>query len=193
PAGRDRPLRQLRAKLFRAPAAAPHPRDEGPGRAAQRGLEALLLHEAEASVREDARHALFLHATGGHDSGRVMGEAPERHTRAPRLPATAKPCCADVPRDAVGETQGAATLRRSGRGAREARARAGLEALNDRRDALAEANAHRGQAVALAGALQLVDELRHEGRAGRAQGVAVRDGAAVHVDLLEVDAAVLRP
>ena len=46
------------------------------------------------------------------------------------------------------------------------------DALDHQRDALPHADAHRAQAVAAAGAFQLVERRRHQPRAGSAQRVA---------------------
>src|SRR5437867_2978398 len=55
------------------------------------------------------------------------------------------------------------------------------EPLDDRRVGHAPALAHRLQAVAAAGALELVEQGGHELGAGAAERVAEGDGAAVHV------------
>src|SRR5262249_6616937 len=64
------------------------------------------------------------------------------------------------------------------------------EALDDARDRLAEADAHARDAVALVPPLELVQQRRSHARAGRAEGMAERDAAAVRVD---VGAAFLEP
>ena len=64
----------------------------------------------------------------------------------------------------------------------------GSDPLEDRGDALAAADAHGDQRVAAAGALQLVDRLDGEDRAGGADRVAERDAAAVRVDLGRIEA-----
>src|SRR6185437_8288281 len=61
-----------------------------------------------------------------------------------------------------------------------------LQALDDGGDALADADAHRRQAVAPAAPLQLVEQRRHQPRAGAAEWMAERDGAAIDVDLRRV-------
>src|SRR6476659_6549528 len=53
--------------------------------------------------------------------------------------------------------------------------------------------AHRLQAVAAAGALELVEQRGHETRTGAAERVAERDRAAVHVHTLHVGVVLLRP
>src|SRR5581483_12432168 len=63
--------------------------------------------------------------------------------------------------------------------------------LDDRRDAHADADALRRQAVALAAAAQFVRDRRDEPRAGRAERVADGDRAAVDVDAVERDAELL--
>src|SRR6185437_11995966 len=65
------------------------------------------------------------------------------------------------------------------------------DALHDRGDAHAAADAQRGQAVALLLALELIDERAQDHAAGGAEGVAHGDGAAVDVDLVHVPAHVL--
>src|SRR3954468_21203789 len=67
------------------------------------------------------------------------------------------------------------------------------QALDDGGVGLAAALAHRLQAVAAAGALELVQERRHQPGPGRPQRVAERDRAAVHVDLGQVGAGLLLP
>src|SRR5947199_3689851 len=62
----------------------------------------------------------------------------------------------------------------------------GLEPLDDGDVGLAAALAHRLQAVAAAGALELVQQRGHEPGAGRAERVAETDRTAVHVDLVEI-------
>src|SRR4051794_2771303 len=62
------------------------------------------------------------------------------------------------------------------------------DGLHDRRDAHAAADAERGEAVLAARAVQLVDERAEDHAAGSAQRMAHGDGAAVDVDLLEVQA-----
>ena len=77
---------------------------------------------------------------------------------------------------------------RSGRACPRRRSRVlpgSAEALDDRDVGLAAALAHRLQAVAAAGALELVEQRRHEPGAGRADRVAERDATAVDVDLLQ--------
>ena len=61
--------------------------------------------------------------------------------------------------------------------------------LEDRRDALADADAHRRQAQtdSRSAARELVHERRHEARARAAERVADRDGAAVDVDARRVE------
>ena len=61
----------------------------------------------------------------------------------------------------------------------------GSEALDDGGDAHAAADAQGGEAVALVLALQFVDERAEDHRAGGAERVAQRDGAAVDVDLVQ--------
>src|SRR2546428_4352700 len=56
------------------------------------------------------------------------------------------------------------------------------EALDDRRDPLTEPDAEGAEPVPQALALELVEEGRQEPRAGRPEGMAQRDRAAVHVD-----------
>src|SRR3954447_24037137 len=60
------------------------------------------------------------------------------------------------------------------------------DALDDGGDAHAAADAERGQAALQVAALELVDQRAEDHRAGGAQRVAHRDGAAVDVDLLVV-------
>ena len=62
--------------------------------------------------------------------------------------------------------------------------RSALEALDDGAGAEAAAAAHRHEAVAAAGALQLVEGLGEQHGAGAAERVAEGDGAAVGVGLL---------
>src|SRR5437016_6416795 len=58
-----------------------------------------------------------------------------------------------------------------------------LDPLEDRSDALAAADAHGHERVALLRALELVERLHGQDRAGRADRMAQRDRAAVGVDL----------
>ena len=67
------------------------------------------------------------------------------------------------------------------------------EALDDGAGAEAAAAAHGHQAVAAAGALELVEGLGHQDGAGAAERVAEGDGAAVGVDLGQVDVELLCP
>ena len=60
--------------------------------------------------------------------------------------------------------------------------------VNDRRDALAEADAHGREAVALVLLFEDVEQRGHQASTGRAQGVSECDGAAVDVDLIHVHA-----
>src|SRR5262245_64681569 len=68
-----------------------------------------------------------------------------------------------------------------------------LEALEDGDVGLAAALAHRLEAVPAAGAVELVEQRGHETRARRAEWMAERDRAAVHVHLGEVEAGLLLP
>src|SRR6476661_2343940 len=63
--------------------------------------------------------------------------------------------------------------------------------LDDGGDAHAAADAERGEAAALVAALELVDERAEDHRAGGAERVPHRDGAAVDVGDLVADAHVL--
>ena len=67
------------------------------------------------------------------------------------------------------------------------------EPLDDGDVGLTAAFAHGLQAVALARALELMEHRGHQAGAGRAEGVAKRDGAAVHVGLGVVVSDVLQP
>src|SRR5439155_21723294 len=58
--------------------------------------------------------------------------------------------------------------------------------LDDRHVGLSATFAHRLQAVAPAGALELVEQGRHQTHAGGTERVAERDGAPVHIDLGKV-------
>src|SRR5215469_2478262 len=71
--------------------------------------------------------------------------------------------------------------------------RDGSKALDDGGVRLAAALAHGLEAVAAAGALKLVQQLGGQHRAGRAERMAERDGAAVHVGLLQGRTGVRRP
>src|SRR5215831_10112963 len=64
--------------------------------------------------------------------------------------------------------------------------------LDEQRDALAAADAGRGDAVAQPRALELARERERESHAGRTQGMADGDGAAVDVELDLVDAELAR-
>src|SRR5205814_2214246 len=77
--------------------------------------------------------------------------------------------------------------KRLDRGAGHAR----LDALEDGRDALAAADAQRGEPVPAVPLSELRDEGEREPRARGAERVAERDGAAVHVRLLAVEAEIL--
>ena len=55
-------------------------------------------------------------------------------------------------------------------------------ALEDGGDPLADADAHRRQPKVAAPAAELVNERRHHSRARGAEGMAERDGAAIHID-----------
>src|SRR3954469_396909 len=63
--------------------------------------------------------------------------------------------------------------------------------LDDHRDALSAADAGGGQAVGGLAPAQLVDEGEQQARAGRRQGMAERDRAAVHVGARTVEAQLL--
>src|SRR5438105_2693799 len=63
-----------------------------------------------------------------------------------------------------------------------------LQPFDDGDVGLAAALAHGLQAVAAAGALELVEQGRHQTHAGGAQGMAEGDGAAVDIDLGQVGA-----
>src|SRR5258707_177442 len=63
--------------------------------------------------------------------------------------------------------------------------------LEDRGDTLPAADAHGDQRVALLRALELVERLHRQDRAGGADRMAERDRAAVRVDLRRVEAEVL--
>src|SRR5579875_3376441 len=65
------------------------------------------------------------------------------------------------------------------------------DALDDGGDPHAAADAERGQPVAAAGALELVDERAEDHRPGGAEWMAHRDRAAIDVDLVDVGAHVL--
>src|SRR5216684_3382754 len=62
-----------------------------------------------------------------------------------------------------------------------------LDPLPDRRDALADSDAHGGQAVLGAAVGHLAHERTHQARAAAAQRVAQRDRSAVDVDLLLIE------
>src|SRR6476620_8777012 len=62
------------------------------------------------------------------------------------------------------------------------------ERLNDHRDPLTTADAGRAQTIALARALQRVDQVCHDARAGRCERVAQCDRAPVDVEFVPVDA-----
>src|SRR5512138_2096866 len=66
-----------------------------------------------------------------------------------------------------------------------------LEALEDRRDPLAAADAHGYQRIALLRALQLVQRLDGEDGAGGADRMAERDRAAVRIHLRRIEPEVL--
>ncbi len=69
-----------------------------------------------------------------------------------------------------------------------------LQILHDHRDALAAADARRGQPVLRFAAPQFVQQRNHQPRAGRSQRMAQRNRAAVHVDLVAIEAqALFRP
>ena len=61
------------------------------------------------------------------------------------------------------------------------------EPFEDRRDPLPAADAHRHQRVTPANPLQLIERLGRDHRAGRADGMSKRDGAAIRVGLLHVE------
>src|SRR4030067_1134446 len=63
-----------------------------------------------------------------------------------------------------------------------------VHSLDDGSDALADANAHGCQAVTAAAFFHLVDQRCHDARAAAAERMAERDGAAVDVQFLQVDA-----
>ena len=67
------------------------------------------------------------------------------------------------------------------------RLRAIVHPLHDRRDPLADADAHRREAVAAAGPAQLVDQHRDQAAAAHPERMAERDRAAVDVDLGRVE------
>src|SRR5512135_1247889 len=67
----------------------------------------------------------------------------------------------------------------------------GSHALDDHGDPLAAADAHRDQAVALAGAMQFVHRLDRQDAPGGSDRVAQGDGAAVRIDLRGVEPEVL--
>src|SRR5579859_6661097 len=69
--------------------------------------------------------------------------------------------------------------------------RTALDALEDRRDPLAAADAERREAVLALALAELGDEREREACARRAQRMAERDRAAVHVRLVPVEAEVL--
>src|SRR5690606_23737605 len=75
----------------------------------------------------------------------------------------------------------------------QARPKRELEPLDDGDVGLAAALAHGLQAVAAAGAFELVEQRGHEAGTGGAERVAERDGPAVDVDLLVRDADLLHP
>ena len=80
-------------------------------------------------------------------------------------------------------------------GAREhARARGSplIHPFDNRGDALADADAHGGEAVAAAAFFHFVNKRRHDPGAAAAQRVAEGDGAAVDVELIEIDAQLAR-
>src|SRR5688572_11998569 len=91
-----------------------------------------------------------------------------------------------------GENQIATTTAASAPAAVTLRSVLRCKGLYDHGDALAAADARRGQAVALLAAAQLVEQRQHEPRARRAERVAEGDRAAVHVQLRLVDAELLR-
>src|SRR5437870_5054414 len=66
-------------------------------------------------------------------------------------------------------------------------------AIQDRRGGLAEADAHRREAVAEVALLHLVEQRGEQARARASERVAERDGAAVDVHAGEVPAQLLRP
>src|SRR5207249_11479702 len=61
------------------------------------------------------------------------------------------------------------------------------ETLEDGGNALPAPDAHRDQRVASTGAVEFVDGLGHDDRAGRADGMAQRDARAVRVDFRRVE------
>ena len=63
-----------------------------------------------------------------------------------------------------------------------------VEALDDGRDALADADAHGGEAEAAAGPAQFVGQHRDQAAAAHAQRMAEGDGPAVDVDLGRIEA-----
>src|SRR5690606_11764653 len=71
------------------------------------------------------------------------------------------------------------------------RFKAWLDAFEDGGNALAAANAHGDQRIAAAGAVQLMDGLDGDDRAGRANRVAQRDARTIGVDLGRVGAQAL--
>ena len=68
-----------------------------------------------------------------------------------------------------------------------------LDPLDQRRRAEPAAAAHRHEAELLVRALELVQQRRDQPRAGRAERMAERDRAAVHVDPLRIGAELLLP
>src|SRR5437868_493695 len=67
----------------------------------------------------------------------------------------------------------------------------GLNALEDRRDPLTAADAERREPVLALSLAELGDERERETRTGRAERMAKRDRAAVHVRLLAIEAKLL--
>jgi len=62
-----------------------------------------------------------------------------------------------------------------------------IHAFHDRGDALANADAHRREAVAAAALLHFVNQRRHDARAAAPEWMAEGDGATVDVQLIEID------
>ena len=63
-----------------------------------------------------------------------------------------------------------------------------IHPFDDRGDALADTDAHGGEAEAAAAFFHFVNKRRHDPGAAAAQRVAEGDGAAVDVELVEIDA-----
>ena len=63
-----------------------------------------------------------------------------------------------------------------------------LHSLDDGRNPLADADAHGRQAVAAAAPFHFMDEGSHDSRAAAAERMSQRDGAAIDIEFIQIDA-----